>query len=195
MTSLLDAIGALIIGGLLLLTMINAVFNVHARAVDIEQQIVLAEVSENIVRIISEYLSLAGAGAGGQMLNNTGKNRLMFSASDSTYTGMQKQYDIIQGPAIYKKGYPLEVYINSNKVLGPFYLTDSLRITYFNEANQIINLTNNLIPVENLDDIRYIRMEMEFFYDAFAPDSLAGPDRKDPKNRVVLWHYFFNLYL
>jgi len=195
MTALIDAIGAVIIGGLLLLTMVTSLFNINSKAADIGQQVILAEVSEDIARIVGEYLSLAGAGVGGQIISPCGRTGFRFTANDTTYTSLQRTYELVQGNST-DAGYPFEVYIDNQLVLGPFFLADSLRFTYFDASHAIITMNNNgILPDANLPDVRLIRMEMEFYYDAFAPDSLSGPDSKDPKNRIVLWRYLMNMYL
>jgi hypothetical protein len=192
MSSLIDAIGALIIGGLLLLIMINTLFNIQAQSVDIEQQLILSQISENIARIISGYLSLAGAGEGGAVLDSTGIHRLRYIASDTTFTSTLKTFDIVQGDST-QFGFPLEVYVNGNRELGPFFLSEAMEITYFDENDNEIALTNGFVP--NPDIVRYIRLEFEFFYDAFSPPDIPGWLRDDPKNRIVLWRYFINTYL
>jgi len=192
MSSLIDAIGALIIGGLLLLIMINTLFNIQAQSVDIEQQLILSQVSENIARIISGYLSLAGAGEGGAVLDSTGIHRLRYIANDTTFTSTLKTFDIVQGDST-QSGFPLEVYVDGNRELGPFFLSEAMEITYFDENDNEIALTNGFVP--NPDIVRYIRLEFEFFYDAFSPPDIPGWLRDDPKNRIVLWRYFINTYL
>ncbi|MBN1326599.1 MAG: hypothetical protein JW996_01485 [Candidatus Cloacimonetes bacterium] len=194
MASILDALGAVIIGGLLLLTMMASLFNLQGKAIDIEQQVILAEVSESVAGIISEYLAVAGAGQSAQILSGTGDSRLTFTGSNSTYTSALNTYDIRQD-SVTTLGFPLSVFIDNFRVLGPFFLSDSLRFFYFDDALNSISTVNGNIANENLHQIRSVRMEMEFFYDAFAPDSLAGPDRKDPKNRIVMWQYLNNMYL
>ncbi|KQC07593.1 MAG: hypothetical protein APR54_00760 [Candidatus Cloacimonas sp. SDB] len=192
MSALIDAIGALIIGGLLLLIMVNTLFNIQAQSVDIEQQLILSQVSENIARIISGYLSLAGAGEGGAVLDSTGIHRLRYIANDTTFTSTLKTFDIVQGDST-QFGFPLEVYVDGNRELGPFFLSEAMEITYFDENDNEITLTNGFVT--NPDIVRYIRLEFEFFYDAFSPPDIPGWLRDDPKNRIVLWRYFINTYL
>jgi len=194
MSALIDAIGALVIGGLLLLIMINTLFNIHSQAVDIEQQLILSQISENITRIITGYLSLAGAGESGVILDSTGVHRLKFNASDSTYTSDLRTFDIIQGDST-QFGFPLVVNVDDVRELGPFYLSEEMEITFFDENDNHIVLTNGLVPSGNLDDIRYIRLELEFFYDAFSSNDVPGWIREDPKNHIILWRYFINMYL
>ena len=194
MSALIDAIAALVIGGLLLVVMVNAMFNIHAQSVDIEQQLILSQISENVARIIGGYLSLAGAGESGAILDSTGVHRLRYEASDSTFTSTLRTYDIVQGDST-KYGFPLEVFIDGTREMGPFYLSESLQITYFDENDNEIALVNGIVPSGSLTNLRYMRMELEFYYDAFSPADIPGWSREDPKNRIVMWRYFINMYL
>ncbi len=194
MSALIDAIGALIIGGMLLLIMVNSMFNIHAQSVDIEQQLILSQISENVARIIGGYLSLAGAGESGAILDSTGTHRLRYIASDTTFTSTLRTYDIVQGNST-QFGFPLEIYIDGSRIMGPFYLAEEMEITYFDENNNEIVQSNGFIPIASLEDLRYMRMELEFFYDAFSPPDVPGWMREDPKNHIVLWRYFINMYL
>lgn len=194
MSALIDAIGALVIGGLLLLMIVNSLFNIHAQSVDIEQQLLLSQVSENIARILSGYLSLAGAGEGGAILDSTGVHRLRYIANDSTFTSILRTYDIVQGDST-QGGFPLEIFVDGTRIMGPFFLSEEMQLTFYNENDNQMSLTNDLIPSADLVDIRYIRLEIEFFYDAFSPLDIPGWIRDDPKNHIVLWRYFVNMYL
>jgi hypothetical protein len=193
MSALIDAIAALVIGGILLLVMVNSMFNIHSQSVDIEQQLILSQISENVARIIGGYLSLAGAGEEAIILPS-GVHRLQFEASDTTFTSALKTYDIIQGDST-NFGFPLEVFIDNNRVLGPFYLSEPMEITYFDQNDNEITLVSGLVPSGQLGELRYMRMELEFFYDAFSPPDSPGWLRDDPKNRIVMWRYFINTYL
>lgn len=197
MGSLIDTIGAVIIGGILLLTMINALFYIHAQGINIEQHTILTEVSERIASIMVDYLTRVGAGItpGSAILDSTTVNSFRFTSRDSTHNSTIRQFYIVQGDSITNKGYPLRVNIDGFTHLGPFWLSDELKFTYYDVYGDSIPFVGSLIPAGQLNDIRSLKLKMEFFYDAFAPDSLAGPDRKDPKNQIIIWSFFPNLYL
>ena len=110
MNAMLDIVGAAIIGGLLLLTMINALFNVQSMAFDIHQQILLTETSEILARVVGDYISLAGAGVAGVILDSTGVSRFRFQTNDSTFTSTLRTYEIVQQDSM-NMGFPLEAYI------------------------------------------------------------------------------------
>ena len=70
-----------------------------------------------------------------------------------------------------------------------------MEITYYNEKNNLIPFVNELVPSDSLASLRYMMLELEFFYDAFSPPDIPGWLRDDPKNRIILWRYFINMYL
>lgn len=194
MPALIDAVGAFIIGGLLLLVMVNAMFNIQSQAINIEKLVLLTETSENISTILTDYLNMAGAGSSGEILDSTGVNRLRFSTRDSSFISTLRIFDIIQGDST-STGYPLEIYVDGDLVGGPFMLSEPMIVTYFNENDEVISMVSNRIPTASLPDIRYIRMEVDFYFDAYSPLQEPGPDPEDPHNTIVLWRYFINTYL
>lgn len=194
MAALIDAVGATIIGGLLLLVMINSMFNLQTQAINIEKLVLLAQVSENISTVITDYLNMAGAGTAGEILGSTGLNRLKFTTRDSSYTSSLRTFDFIQQNQT-DAGFPFEIHVDGNLTAGPFMLSEPITITYFNADDNVIPFDNNVISASNLANIRYIRMELDFFYDSFSPMQVTGPDDTDPHNTVVIWRYFINTYL
>ncbi len=193
MNAMIDIVGAAIIGGLLLLTMLNALFNVQALAFDIHQQILLTETSEILARVVGDYISLAGAGVAGVILDSTGVSRFRFQTNDSTFTSTLRTYEIVQQDSM-NMGFPLEAYIDGNRVMGTFYLSDSLHISYFDADNNELPFTNGFIASGDLVNIRFLEVTMEFFYDAISPSSPSAANREDPKNRIVLRQYLLNMY-
>ena len=74
----------------------------------------------------------------------------------------------------------------SNPVFGPFWLADSLEITYIDRNNNIVNN-----PDSNHDLIRSVEVSLTFFYDTYQPDI----DKRLVRHNIVFWKYFKNLYL
>ena len=86
------------------------------------------------------------------------------------------------------EGFPLYVYQNdmSNPIIGPFWMADTLEITYIDMNNNVVNT-----PDSNHDLIRAIKVSLTFFYDTYQPDI----DKRLVRHNIVFWKYFKNLYL
>jgi hypothetical protein len=84
-------------------------------------------------------------------------------------------------------GYPLNVYQDNILIMGPFWLSDSLEIDYFDSSDS--ELTT---PVTTyIDSIRYASFKMQFYR--------AGIDKENfetnLKSQIVFWRYFYNMFL
>lgn len=183
MGSLLDAVGALVIGGMFLVTMFTAQFNVRSIGSDSNMELTLIEMSEKVVDNVNSYLSKVGLGVvGTDKISVASPNSFEFKGKDNildpTYTILvvQEAYDDAE------KGYPFKIYRNGSLELGPFYLADSLRITYY-DIDEVITYTR--------ENIRSIKVEMEFTYDIYS----SGVRNKKIRNKITFWKYFDNLYI
>ena len=183
MVTLLESIAATIIGGIFILTMITSIINIQAVGVNTNQQIILVEISEDVVSVIESYLSLVGAGvADSAAIISTQDTLFSYSYADSV-GGAPHVVDITQENINGAK--QLSVYADGNvtPVLGPFELSDfGIQFTYY-------DVNNNPNPADSL--VRYVQMIMEFEYDTFREDI----DKRFIRHRIQIWKYFKNLYL
>ena len=182
MAAILEAIGATIIGGIFILTMITSIINIHAAGVNINQQIELVEISEDVVSVIETYLSLVGAGVEDSAIISTQDTLFTYSYADSV-DGTRHIVNMAQENINNSK--QLSVYVDGNPtpVLGPFELSDfGIQFTYY-DAN------DNTNPADSL--VRYVQMIMEFQYDTFRDDI----DKRYIRHRIQIWKYFKNLYI
>jgi len=199
MNSMLDVIGSFVIGAILILAIMNAVFSIHASSVDMQQQMLLTEVSEEITSILTEYLSRVGAGVPktSAVLTKTGTYQFNFLGRNDSSTGAVRNFYIAQGDSVANRGFPLEVYIDGNLEMGPFWLSKRMNLTYFDESGNLIPVTNDLVDAGSYNLIRSVRVQLTFFYDAFLPKSNTASldESSNVKNEVVFWKYFLNMYL
>ena len=182
MIAILEAIGATVIGGIFILTMITAIINIHAIGVNTNQQIELVEISEDVVSVVETYLSLVGAGVADSAIISTQDTSFTYSYADSVggTRHIVNMAQIDEGGskqlAVYADG-------STTPVLGPFELSDyGVQFTYY-------DVNDNPNPADSL--VRYIQMVMEFQYDTFRDDI----DRRYIRHRIQIWKYFKNLYL
>lgn len=199
MNSIIDVIGSFVIGAILILAIINAIFSIQASSVDMQKQMVLTEISEDITSILTEYLSRVGAGVpkSSAILTSTGTHQFNFLGRNDSSTGAVRNFYIAQGDSVANRGFPLKVYIDGNLEMGPFWLSKRMNLTYFDESGNLIPVTNDLVDSGFHSQIRSVRVQLTFFYDAFLPkrNTASLDESSNIKNEVVFWKYFLNMYL
>ena len=183
MGSLLDTLGAMVLASLFILTVYNATFNVQATAYDSRQQITLTKVSEEVANALDDnYMSIVGAGINNNKIVIAEPSRFKFRGIFSQSPAEISLVEIVQDDSVATKGYPLRVYKNNNLEMGPFWLADSLKFTYYNKNEE---------ETTDRAEIHSVRVEMELFYDSFTAESGVSKVR----NKIVFWEYFKNIYL
>ena len=183
MITLLESIAATIIGGIFILTMITSIINIQAVGVNTNQQILLVEISEDVVSVIESYLSLVGAGVADSAAIITTRDTLFSYSYADSVGGSPHIINMTQENISGAK--QLSVYEDGNvtPVLGPFELSDfGIQFTYY-------DVNNNPNPADSL--VRYVKMIMEFQYDTFREDI----DKRFIRHRIQIWKYFKNLYI
>lgn len=198
MASLLDVLGATIAGSLVLLMIFTSLFNIQVISYNTQLQIGLTKMSEDLItgrRVggidqpgLESILSKVGAGV------STSTDPIIEATSTSfKFLGQINPTSVISTFYFVQEsetsdGFPLYVYQNdmSNPFLGPFWLADTLEITYNDFNNNVINA-----PDSNHDLIRSIEVNLAFFYNTYQPDI----DKRLIRHNVVFWKYFKNLYL
>jgi len=190
MSSLLDAIGAVAIGGLFLVTMFTTLFNVQVTGQNIGLQVTLNQCADVICDELDNYLGKVCIDVTG-----SGSDTIMVAASDSfkfcsnwdvfadITTSSENVIKIALGDSTHI-GYPMEVTQNGILVSGtdiPLWLK-SMKFTYYD-----VDENETFI----LKDIRSVKVEMEFFHEG----SLVGPGERNINTKIIFWKYFKNLYL
>ena len=198
MASLLDVIGATIVGSMVLLLMFSALFNIQAINYNTNIQTNLSQMSEDLItgRTIGStnylgletYLSKVGAGVAettDPIIEST-SNSFKFLGQINPTSSISTFYFVQE--TLTSDGFPLYVYQNdmSNPTFGPFWLADSLEINYFDVNDNIIASPNS-----NHGLIRSVEINFTFFYNTYQPDV----DKRLIRHTIVLWKYFKNLYL
>ena len=196
MSSILDVLGAAIVGSMVLLMIFSALFNIQVISHNTQLQISLSQMSEDLItgrKIGSDYhlglesfLSRVGAGVPDTTaIIEATRNSFKFIWFNPIIDAVSTYY-FVQEDSVSTDGYPLYFYIDdmTNPVSGPFWLADSLKITYYDESHN--DPTN-----PNHSDIRSIKVELPFFYNTYRADI----DKKLIRHNIVFWKYFKNLYL
>ena len=198
MSSLLDVLGATVVGSMVLLMIFTSLFNMQVIGYNTQLQIGLTKMSEDLITGrktgsidqpgIESILSKVGAGV------STSTDPIIEATSISfkflgqiNPTSSVSTFYFVQESGT-SEGFPLYVYQNdmSNPIIGPFWMADTLEITYIDMNNNVVNT-----PDSNHDIIRAIEVNLTFFYDTYQSDI----DKRLVRHNIVFWKYFKNLYL
>ena len=169
MYSILNIIGSALISGLILLTIFSSLSNVQVFSYNTQLQISLNKMSEDLITGrkvngidypgLTRYLSKVGAGVptGTSAILEATSNSFRFLGQMSVSSSINTIYIVQESQT--SKGYPIYVYNNdmTTSELGPFWLADSLNLTYYDVNNAIITSPNS-----NRDLIRSIKVDLIF---------------------------------
>lgn len=183
MGSMLDVLGALVVSGMILVSIFTAMFNVNFLGHDLNMEYTLIKDSERLITgIDSLYLAKVGSGMGTStgILEAT-PTKFRFEYKVSPQSTITEEICIIQ-EAQTENGFPFKIYRNNNTELGPFWLADSLKLTYYSKSGNVTTF---------IDSIRSIEVKMNFTYD-YLSSGLRG---RNIRYETVFWRYFKNLYL
>jgi len=198
MSSLLDVLGATIVGSLVLLMIFTSLFNMQAISYNTQLQISLSKMSEDLItgrKIgnidhlgLENILSKVGAGVpeSTDPIIEANLNSFKFLGQTNLTSSISTYYFVQEDQT--GNGYPLYVYQNDmvNPISGPFWMSDPLEISYYDTNNNLI-----VSPNTNHDLIRSIEVNLTFFYNTHQPDI----DKRLLRHSIVFWKYFKNLYL
>ncbi|MDY6916207.1 MAG: hypothetical protein SVM86_07830 [Candidatus Cloacimonadota bacterium] len=188
MTAILETIWATVIGGMIIVSILNGLFTIQITAMNLEMQITLNDISEDVTSVLNNgILSRVGSGVppDSTIISSAKINEFEFKGkltNDNTVSVIK----VVQEDST-ANGYPLKVYKDNSLVMGPFWLVDSLTVQYYDKDGNELST-----PVTTyIDSIRYAKFDMEFFQ--------KGIDRNNFENnlrsRIVFWRYFLNTYL
>ncbi len=179
---MLDTIGALIIGGALLVAMWTAYTNYTAMHQNANMQMNLTTLSEEVSLMLgSFYLPKVGSGvptgtAAIQIANSTG---FQFLGRESYSTSVDTFY-VFQDTVSTQK--VVKVSRNGVEIAGPFFMNSDMNITYYNQADAV---------TATISDIRSVKVEIELVYEGWSTNA----NTLNLVNKIVFWTYFKNLYI
>ncbi len=198
MNALLDAIGAVAVGGMILLSVMSGMYNIQVYSHNTKLQSVLTTTSEIAATALQDrYLSALGLIPSG-LISSINPDTLIVSATSKTlqfYAEIDGSVQLIavQQGAINGAGmYPLTVQVGGSLDYGPFNTSVEHVFNYFDENNNSIGFVSNAIPSGQRDDIRSVRVNISFALQGLS--QLTGGNR-NLMNSIVFWQYFKNIYL
>ena len=199
MTALLDAVGAVAVGGMILLSLISGMYNIQVYSYNTKMQATLTTTSEIASAALQDrYLSALGL-VPTSLIGIADPDSMIISASRKTlqfYAEIDGSIQIVtiqQGAQNTTTSlYPLEVQLGANTDFGSFATSVENIFTFYDENNAIIHFASNSIPNGHLDDIRSVKVEISFALRGLA--QITGGNR-NLMNKIVFWQFFKNQYL
>lgn len=199
MNALLDAIGAVAVGGVILLAVISGMHNIQVYSYNTSLQATLTTTSEiSSAALQDRYLSAAGM-MPANLMATTNPDTMIISATRkqlqfyAEIDGSIQVVNIQQGTQDGTTGwYPFSVLVGGNLDYGIFFTSVENVFTYFDENHTQIAFVSNAIPSADLENIRLVRVDLSFVLRGMS--QLTGGNRT-VMNRIVFWQYFKNLYL
>lgn len=197
MASMIDVVGATIAGIMVLALIVTSLFNIQALNYNTQIQLNLSEMAEDLITGktigsdnylgLETYLSKVGAGVPDTLAIIEATSISFKFLGKINSTSAVSTFYLVQESET-SDGFPLYFYQDdmSNPIFGPFWLADSLDITYF-------DISDNAVadPNSNHDLIRSAEIDLNFFFNTYQPDI----DKRSIRHNIVVWKYFKNLYL
>jgi len=198
MNALLDAIGAVAVGGMILLSVMSGMYSIQVYSQNTKLQSTLTTTSEIAATALQDrYLSALGLMPTG-LLSSINPDSLIVAATTKTLQfyaeidGAVQLVSIQQGAINGAGMYPLTVQVGGNLEFGPFNTSVENIFNFFDENNSAIAFAANAIPPGQRDDIRSVRVDISFALQGLS--QLTGGNR-NLMNKIVFWQYFKNIYL
>jgi hypothetical protein len=198
MNALLDAIGAVAVGGMILLSVMSGMYNIQVYSHNTKLQSTLTSTSEIAATAMQDrYLSALGLIPSG-ILASIDPDSLIVAASRKTFQfyaeidGSVQLISIQQGTINGAGMYPLTAQVGGNLDFGPFNTSVENIFHFFDENNNAINFASNSIPNGQIKNIRSVRVDISFALQGLS--QLTGGNR-NLMNKIVFWQYFKNIYL
>ncbi|GEM_PF-897154 len=198
MGSMLDVIGATIIGAVFILAMVTAVYNVQVITYNSNMMLTTTQVTDRVITAIdSFYVPNLGLGVtSGDAIKEAGEHSFKFKGII--------EGSVIDTILIRREGtagnYTLNIYKelpggSLSQQLGPFNLTDSennLKFTYFKYV--LSGGTYTATPITgsaDIPDIRFVQIDLDMKQNMVRNDV----DARDLHNHIQTWVYFKSLYI
>jgi len=188
MLSLIDAISAVVTGGLILVAIFTSLFNVQASSHNITFLVTLLDFTNVQLNEIESCLGKLGVDVEDPKIIAAEPERIAFRSRWSLFADTTtSSVNIIELSLGDSTAYGRPVIITQNDSLiqgtqAPLFL-DALRFTYFDANEHII-----VSPADSLEYIRMVRIDLEF-------QRTGATMERDIKAKFTSWKYLKNMYL
>ena len=195
MHALLDAVGAFMAGGAILITLFSALLNIQGHAYNTTMQVTTNQSAERITSALEDYLSYVASGsdvdpstaitqAEIKIFSYTGK--IQNSLATHNYVIMQGTQDGTTG------WWPIQIFEDGSQIMGDVWADQEFEFLYYDEDGvQIPFIGFGQVHSSNLPNIRSISVNMSLVSRGWE----HGADVTNVHNSIVFWKFFKNMYM
>jgi hypothetical protein len=197
--TLLDALGAAVVGGLIVITIITGMQNIQLYSYNTKIQATLNQTSEVVVSVLQDrYLSALGVSPSSGYVPTDPTKVIKYAKKQSfrffaEIDGKYKRVTIARGSKDATTGWwPLTAKVGNTLDMGAFWVEEKFIFSYLDENNNVLPFSGNKLSAANIQKIRAVRVEL-----AFVLPGMVNSDgiQLNVRNKIVFWQFFKNLYL
>ena len=195
MYALLDAVGAFMAGGAILLTLFTALLNIQGHAFNTTMQVTNNQAAERVTSVLEDYLSYVASGS------DIDPSTAITQAEIRTFSFTGKiqntlathNYIVMQGAQDGTTGWwPIQIFEDGTQILGDMWADEEFEFLYYDEeGNQIPFIGFGQMHSSNLPLIRSMSVKMSLVSRGWA----HGTDVTNVHNNIVFWKFFKNMYM
>ncbi len=191
MYALLDAVGAFMAGGAILLTLFSALLNIQGHAYNTTMQVTTNLAAERVTSVLEDYLSYVASGsdidpstaitqAEIKTFSYTGK--IQNSLATHNYVVMQGTQDGTTG------WWPIQIFEDGTQIMGDVWADQEFEFLYYDEdGNQIPFIGFGQVHGSNLPNIRSMSVTMSLVSRGWE----HGTDVTNVHNSIVFKLFIF----
>jgi len=196
MQAILDAVGAFIAGGAIIITLFTALLNIQGHAYNSTMQVTTNQMSERVTNVLEDYLAYVASGSDVDASTAITQAEIR----SFSYTGKIQDSDtsahsfvIMQGSQDATSGWwPIQIFQDGTQILGDIWADQEFEFTYYDEdGNQIPFIGFGQVQATNLPNIRSISVKMSLVNRGWQ----QGTETTDVHNHITFWKFFKNMYI
>lgn len=196
MHAILDAVGAFIAGGTIIITLFTALLNIQGHSYNATMQVTTNQMSERVTNVLEDYLAYVASGSDvdastaitqAEIRSFSYRGKIRDSDTNAhNYVIMQGAQDTLSG------WWPIQIFQDGTQILGDIWADGEFEFKYYDEdGNQIPFIGFGQVQPTNLPNIRSISVEMSLVNRGWQ----YGTQTTDVHNHITFWKFFKNMYM
>lgn len=196
MYAILDAVGAVLAGGTILITLFTALLNIQGHAFNSTMQVTTNQMSERVTNVLEDYLSYVASGSdvdAATAITQAEIRSFSFTGKIQNSETSAHNYIIKQGTQDATSGWwPIQIFQDGTQILGDIWGDEEFEFLYFDgNGNQIPFIGFGQVHAADLLKIRSISVEMSLVNRGWE----QGNNSTDVHNKIIFWKFLKNMYM